>query len=57
LQRQQGDVRILRQNGKPLHIPPGSCARQSGAQLCSTAPLKSIDHEMLAGHEHMRLDG
>jgi hypothetical protein len=28
-----------------------------GAQLCSAAPLKSIDHEMLAGHEHMRLDG
>jgi len=29
----------------------------AGAQLCSAAPLKSIDHEMLAGHEHMRLDG
>jgi hypothetical protein len=28
-----------------------------GAQPCSAAPLKSIDHEMMAGHEQMRLDG
>src|SRR6202140_1001468 len=26
-------------------------------QLCSAAPLKSVDHEMLAGHVYMRLDG
>jgi hypothetical protein len=30
---------------------------RAGAQLYSAAPLKSIDQEMLAGHEHMRLDG
>src|ERR1700726_2880852 len=39
------------------HRFASSAVERETNPVCSAAPLKSIDHEMLAGHEHMRLGG